>query len=283
MDSGPDTDTDTDTDSDTDTDTDTDSDTDTDTGSFADAYFLLDYMQIGDSTEGCDLDGDSQVDNQLGGLATWLYNQGYIDEDPNVAMSDGLASGDILVAMGLFDVESFTDDADVTLSVFEAALDAPDAGGDDGGVDDAGVPPELFSGHGTVWVVEPPHTNIDGTSIVDSFLLTPTADFSVTIPLGDSPTTMTLQDGRMLGEITQAPDTQMLNGKIESGLICGSVDRVLLQDILSIELELDPVQQAALNTTLLAIADIDCGPFGVCQEVSVGLIFTAISVQRQNP
>ena len=100
--------------------------------------------------------------------------------------------------------------------------------------------------------------------------------------MGDSPTTMTLQDGRMLGEITQIPNDQMLDGEIEDGLICGSVDRILLHNVLSTELGLDSIQQAALNTTLLTIADIDCGPFGVCQEVSVGLMFTAISVQRQN-
>jgi hypothetical protein len=276
-----DADTDTDTDTDADSDTDSDADGETDTGLLTEALFLVDSMRLGELWEGCDLDGDQTIDNQIGGLAGWLMNNGFLDEHPNDSLADGIAAGEILVVVRLTDVQDFAADPDLILAVHEADLPGgeDDAGPGDGGTEDAGVPADLFSGHGAVAVVEPPHTEIPGTTIVASWVATPTSDITVTNPLDEVPTTLTLHEGRLLGRFAPAPDAAMLDGSVADGVICGSVNRYLLADILGAELEMDPVSKTLLSTFLAGIADIDCGPFN-CNRISVGLPFTAVSAQR---
>lgn len=256
---------------DADTDTDTDADTDTGTGADAeasmDAYFLLDAMRIGESSSGCDLDDDGKMDNQLGALITWLLNNELIDEHPNEALTEGIAEGDILGVVGLLDAESMVSSPEVTAAVYEAKVE----------MTDAGPPDDLFGGYGRVALVLPAHSKIEEATIVEGAVETPPASIDISIPLDDSTTMLTLHDGILKGDIDPIPDTEMLGGRLVGGMICGSVDRGVLGDVLADALELGPIMQGTLTAFLATIADIECSAGG-CQRLSVGMPFSAVSV-----
>jgi hypothetical protein len=265
-----------DTDVDSDTDSDSDSDTDSDSDSEGDplppAWFLMDELRIGDSDEGCDLDGDDEVDNRFSALATHMTDEGYLDEHPNVGLAANIAAGEFLQLLNLTDAHSMVDDDSITASLYEGKLEDPDAG----------VPESLFSGHGSVLVEDPAHTVVVDTSITSGHLETPTGEITVTVSINDIPADMILYQALMSADIDPVPNDEMLEGGLTDGTICGAVDWAELAEMLALKLELEPTEQAAISAYLQSQADIECED-SECERISVGIFFSAVSAIATEP
>jgi hypothetical protein len=271
-DSDADSDADGDSDTDADSDADTDSDTDTDGDPLPPAWFLMDELRIGDENEGCDLDGDDEVDNQFSVLATHMTDEGYLDQHPNDSLVANIAAGEFLQLLNLTEAHSLVDDGSITASLYEGKLEDPDAG----------VPDDLFSGHGSVLVEDEAHTVAEDSAIDSSQIETPSGELTVTISVDDVPVEMSLYQARMTAEIDPLPDEEMLEGGLTDGTICGAVDWAELAELLALKLELEPIEQAALTAYLQSNADIECEDTD-CEQISVGIFFSAVSASATEP
>ncbi|MBW2278593.1 MAG: hypothetical protein JRF63_13960 [Deltaproteobacteria bacterium] len=267
-----DSDSDTDTDTDTDADTDTDTDTDSDGDPLPPAWFVMDAFRIGDTDEGCDLDEDDEIDNQFSALASFMTDEGYLDEHPNDSIETNIAAGQFLNVLGLTDIHSMVDDTSLTASMYDGTLEDPDAG----------VPDDLFSGHGSVHVEDTAHTVIEDSVISSSHLETPAGEINFTLSINEIPADVVMYQALLSADIDPLPDEEMLEGGLADGTICGAVDWSEMAEMLSLELGLEPMEQAALAAYLQTNADIDCEDTD-CEQISVGLFFSAVSVVAIEP
>ncbi len=162
-DSDADSDADSDTDSDSDTDADTDTDTDTDTDADCvptggDWSWVIQTLEVGDSTTGIDLDGDGSVDNALSPVASGM----------NVAIADAMSTSSTVMVVQFWGVDDWCNDS------MDGAIGA--ATDTDGNASDNGSGSESFdaeldgSGHmslssgatisGSTWTAEIPSAEV---------------------------------------------------------------------------------------------------------------------------
>jgi len=267
-----DSDSDADNDSDTDTDGDSDADTDSDGDPLPPAWFLMDSVRLGDGAEGCDLDGDDEVDNRLIAIADYMTEEGYLDEHPNDDAAAEIAAGELLELVGLSETHSLADDDSITTSLYEARLADPDAG----------VPEDLFGGYGDVVVENTAYTVIEDATIDAAHVATPGEDFTLEIPVDEVTTDVTIHQLFLSADIAPLPDEEMLGGGLTNGMICGAVDAGQLADWLTMKLDLEPAAQAVLAAYLLANADIECED-SACEQISFAILFSAVSVTATGP
>ena len=99
---------------------------------------------------------------------------------------------------------------------------------------------------------------------------------------GNTPADIIIHKALLEADIDPTPDEEMLEGGLAEGSICGAVDWVELSDMLALELDLEPTEQAALALYLQTIADIECEDTD-CEQISVGLFFSAVSAIVTEP
>jgi hypothetical protein len=174
--------------------------------------------------------------------------------------------------VNLTELHSLVDDASLTTSLYEAKLEDPDAG----------VPGDLFSGHGSVLVEDDPYSVIEDSTITANHIATPTSDMTLSLTTQDTTTDVNIFQLRLSADIDPLPNEEMLEGGLTDGTICGAVDWSELVDWLALKLELEPAEQAALSVYLQANADLECEDTD-CEQISFGIVFSAVSAIATQP
>ncbi len=251
---------------------DTDTDTETDGDPLPPAWFLMDAARIGDTDEGCDLDGDDEVDNQFSVMATFMADEGYLDEHLNDSIATDIDTGEFLIVISLTDLNDMIDDASISTSLYDGKLEDQDAG----------VPDDLYSGHGTVLIEDAANAMIEDSTIASSHLSMLVGEITIALSINSNPIDITIYNALLSADIDPLPDEEMLEGGMTAGTICGSVDWSDLADGLALILELEQTEQMTLSAYLKSIADIDCEDTD-CKQISIGLLFSAVSVIATDP
>lgn len=210
-------------------------------------------------------DGREGIDNQLATLKPSL--SGFVG-DLDMTISDALADGSVILLMELSGADS-TEDPDVTLNLYLGEV----PGGGAPMLADGKIAP------GQTFDIDPVSVDASGNPLVSVPAATVggrvTAgplDLPLTLAI-DATTTVTLNIRQATVEAT------VTDGALTDGIIGGELG---IDEIVSLAEELGAggVDPGTIRGILEPIADLNPDAEGICQSVSVGLTFGAVSAMK---
>ena len=233
--------------------------------------------RVSDETdaEGCNIpdftgtDGRMGVDNQLASLKPTLDS--FIDGGLDATISESLADGSIILLMELTGADSTEDDS-VSLNILLGQVPG-------GGTPMLGADGKLAAGQ--TFDVDPASVDASGNALVsvparmeDGQLIAGPLDLPLSIPV-DATTVLTLN-------IRQAGvEANVVDGALTSGLIGGELIIMELIDTV-IAIGGDGVPIDVVRSTLESVADLSPDVDGICQSLSIGMVFGGVDAIKGN-
>ncbi len=206
-------------------------------------------------------EGETGVDNQLVGSLIGLLSGFISDLDVQATVDEQVATGALLLAVRVNDINSFENDSSVTLDLFlvDPSGCAMSPCAPTGGTVSAGAMWEMQAG-------DPLATGLSAT-IEDGVLSGGPLDLPLAFEASGMSIELTIRDARVGGDITA---TGMANGNIGGEL--------RIDDIVALAEELMPGIGETARGILTDSADLSpsAADAQVCESISAGIGFTAV-------